>query len=405
MPETRKRKKEEEDEQREKRELERKRKVTAEITCIFDTDDDEMIAAAASLPQGDGGSTTRPSQIIDSSSPPLQAKARPPPPKTKPDEDRPATSSDIDRIMKSIGALGPRFDSIRADLVCVDGKIGAANVEIEGLRADAVKDRGDVIRAMKEVEERIDGLADQANADREQFESKLAELGVSMSGEGAPVLPAPRTDVATRLDQEYLQARKSLHVWPLEAATVAALKKFALDFLKMTQEEFESFGVISVAACRSSPQAKISNEFLVVFGSVGDRDSFKSHAPKLQPYKRREAGIRLALPDHLLSTFKILEHEGFQIAQRRQGTKRSIKYDDRSKSLVLDIKLPGAAWVRILPEQVVVATRGRRKRERVPAVAEILRVAEEDLPVQRGVVNEDQDMFEEDLEEVELDNQ
>ena len=80
-----------------------------------------------------------------------------------------------------------------------------------------------------------------------------------------------------------------------------------------------------------------------------------------------------------MSTFKVLENEGYRIAQRRPGTKRSIKFQDSNRSLVMDIKLPSSAWVRITPEDVLTAIGGRR-RERIPAVAEILKIGGQPLP-------------------------
>ena len=56
----------------------------------------------------------------------------------------------------------------------------------------------------------------------------------------------------------------------------------------------------------------------------------------------------------------------------------------------MDVKLPGAAWVRIAPEQVVQASR-RRKVERTPAVSEILAIAEMEVPASTGPRVEDQD--------------
>ena len=94
---------------------------------------------------------------------------------------------------------------------------------------------------------------------------------------------------------------------------------------------------------------------------------------KVKPF-RRTAGMRLAIPDFLLSSFKVLEHEGFRIAQRRPGTKRSIKFDDATRTLALDIKLPdSAAWVRIMAEDVHHAA-ATRKKQRVPAVSELLAI-------------------------------
>ena len=57
-------------------EEERKRKVTEDITCIFDTDDDEMIAAAGSLTSP---TPTQMSDLIENVSSP--EAGRPPPPK------------------------------------------------------------------------------------------------------------------------------------------------------------------------------------------------------------------------------------------------------------------------------------------------------------------------------------
>ena len=89
--------------------------------------------------------------------------------------------------------------------------------------------------------------------------------------------------------------------------------------------------------------------------------------------------MRLSLPDFLVSPFKTLEHEAFLIAQRVPGTKRAIKFDDAERSVVLDIKLPGASWVRITSGDVIQAV-GARKKERVPAVSEILAISGRPLP-------------------------
>ena len=87
----------------------------------------------------------------------------------------------------------------------------------------------------------------------------------------------------------------------------------------------------------------------------------------------------MALPDFLVSTFKVLENEGYRIAKRRPGTKRSIKFYDSNRSLIMDVKLPSASWVRITPDDVLGAVSSRRC-ERMPAVAELLEIGGEPLP-------------------------
>ena len=267
----------------------------------------------------------------------------------------------------------------------------------------------------------MDQLACQITTDRQNLsqvvrdvvDDKLAEFGICsedlpqqqqqqqhqkrqrrQENQGLPPSSSPSASalLSGRLEDEYLLARRSLHVWPVAASSVEALRAFATGYLKLTNEEFSSFGITSVTTRRQATGSKINNECVVVFDGISDRDAFKSHSPKLQPYQQHEAGIRLALPDHLLSTFKILEHEAYQIVRRRPGSRRSIKFDDRIRSLVLDVKLPEAAWVRLYPDQVVKAAKARKK-ERVPEASEILRLAGEPLPVEGlAVVEDDQNM-------------
>ena len=80
-----------------------------------------------------------------------------------------------------------------------------------------------------------------------------------------------------------------------------------------------------------------------------------------------------------MSTFKLLENEGYRIVQRKPGTKRSIKYNDLDRSLIMDIKLPGANWVRVTPEQVARVSRGRRTKT-TTTVDDVLAVGSLELP-------------------------
>ena len=136
-----------------------------------------------------------------------------------------------------------------------------------------------------------------------------------------------------------------------------------------------AFSIVGLSACK---QSRIENEYSVQFSNIANCDSFWSLASRLHSFQRT-AGMRLALPDHLIQTFKTLEDEGFRIVRRRSGTKRSIKFDDRTRSLVMDVKLPDSAWVRLTADQVFQASRSR-KTKYVPAVSEILAISASDLP-------------------------
>ena len=145
----------------------------------------------------------------------------------------------------------------------------------------------------------------------------------------------------------------------------------------MTPEEFAGFNIKKVVKRRKFPQSKIDDEFTVEFGSVCDRDCFRAYANRLHSFQRK-AGMRLSLPDYLTSSFKVLENESFRLVRRRPGTKRSIKFDDMKRSLVMDVKLPDSGWVRITPEEVLAACKSR-KQAPIPAVQEILDIGGQEL--------------------------
>ena len=121
----------------------------------------------------------------------------------------------------------------------------------------------------------------------------LAEFGIG-SESPLPSTSAQSGSVSSR-EQQYLFARRPLHVWPLEAPSVQSLHEFARKYLQMADDEFMAFGIATITACKSHPQNKISDEYSVEFRNIADRGCFKSYAPRLQPHKRA-AGIRLSLP-------------------------------------------------------------------------------------------------------------
>ena len=363
---------------------------------IFDSDDDVLFMSQK--PNSDPlAQDVTPTQNIQAApSPPLPVKQPVKPVKSK--EDRVAMSSDIDKIIASISGLSQKFGGIRKEMSEINDRVASSNVRIDNLSSEVSRDREEVLQVVKELDERIDGLAEKVEEDREAFSQSVREAvdirledfglgsgarpsqspGTSKSGSNQGGGSRATQSSSSPTSSSYLLSRKSLHVWPLKSPSSDALMEYSREFLGIN-DEFRTFKIVSIAACRSYPNSKIRNEYTVLFASISERDCFRALASKLRPFTNREAGMRLALPDHLVATFKLLEHEGFRINQRRPGTKRSIKFDDISESLVMDIKLPGAAWVKITPAQVTMASRGR-KMNRVPAVSEILNISAEDLP-------------------------
>ena len=69
------------------------------------------------------------------------------------------------------------------------------------------------------------------------------------------------------------------------------------------------------------------------------RQIVHSHAKNL-PKKGGKAGIRLEIPEHLRPDFRLLESHGNAVrAALGNEVKRSIRFDDAEKALVLNVKM------------------------------------------------------------------
>ena len=110
------------------------------------------------------GMVQGPSRMVQ---PPQLGQVRPPPPPASASgsgsgpgsSERPATLSDIIRLMRSIGGLSGKFDTVNT-------KIDANAVEIQNLRREAKTDRADMVDLTRVLDERMDALSQQLEDDR-----------------------------------------------------------------------------------------------------------------------------------------------------------------------------------------------------------------------------------------------
>ena len=179
---------------------------------------------------------------------------------------------------------------------------------------------------------------------------------------------------ATRLlqvpDHEYLKARRSLRMWPIQGATPEQVWKATGDFLHVT------LGLPGIGEDRietiSRPEIPsgfgVKEEAIVIFKQVEVRDSVIGASAKLgdkvDKDGRPTAGIRIEIPQGLRGDFSTLQRFGYQLRMRHgRGTRRHIKFDDANRSLFLNVKLPGdISWSRVGLE---LARKGIQTRERV----------------------------------------
>ena len=174
----------------------------------------------------------------------------------------------------------------------------------------------------------------------------------------------PQQHVATHtratLSRDYLDARRSLRLWPVLGGTQDELwdgtLQFVREVLEITEQEVNEVDIESITRVCDNLVLQDRQEVLVKFNDSRKRDTVMSSSVKLAARIDAEgkptAGIRLEIPGELSDTFRLLSRFGTRLRARHGiGTKRHIKFDDFCGSLYSNIKLPGDEhWTKITPQ-------------------------------------------------------
>ena len=146
-------------------------------------------------------------------------------------------------------------------------------------------------------------------------------------------------------------------MWPIPGPDPrASLMAFLKDRLGLTDDLFlASMGQVTIKMISSRPRAagrpdppKVTNEATVIFDSVETRDAVRSAAANLAN-SPDPCGLRLEIPQHLKSDFKVLENTAFKIRKKNPGSKTNVKFSDEVMGLVLDFKTTDSEWRTISP--------------------------------------------------------
>ena len=251
-------------------------------------------------------------------------------------------STDDDQIKTMLAEMNARLMSMptKDDLRSLDRNIRR---EIAGNTAK-----------IREIEDKVDAQAHGLTAlVKKEVVKTVQELGA------CPGLSAAHRD-------SFLVCRRSIRIWPILPNTdgiVQAARCFFRDILEMDPQQIIKVEIESVKEIADTPRSKISREVLVLFQCVEDRDIVYSHANRLSKHTGK-AGIRLEIPEHLRSDFRLLETHGNAVrASQGPNVKRSIRFDDAEMSLVLNIKLgEHDPWVSVDISQAREAKRIKKKK-------------------------------------------
>ena len=266
--------------------------------------------------------------------------------------------------------FGAQLKGVQDDLKDTRKELGGKVDEIAGRLDSQENDVADLQRSVLRLEEAERKRTSQTGnevtkAVEAQVRAAVARFPVrgDRDQEGAP----------TRLENEFLRARRSLKLWPIKGNSAeelwVATGDFLIDVLRVRESEVDQNHIESVTRPNGqSPRdlLHVKDEAVVVFKSAMTRDLVLRASSNLSSYRDRNgnptAGLRLEIPRHMKGTFNLLERYGHFMRQRYgKGTKTHIKFDEAELNLFTSVRLPGETeWARITP---IFARKTLRNRE------------------------------------------
>lgn len=358
-------------------------------------------------------------EILNSPNPPLgkgltrspsklgNKEANPPTTTTQPDAQNlegepevPGATSEMSIILREMkNFFKKEFDTFtgkfEAKITDLTGSVAACNNNLGALasKVDAINVREEVEEILDAREERLQiQIKKNINDETAQLRRDIAALHERQKRlEERPTTEEP--DNHERLeaggkgsqggkvegnqkDSKYWHSRRCLRVWrELEGNDPVNDDRVAEDFihgvLQVEEEDFEyKTEVERTRRIRTGRAGNTRIEILIVFNNIDTRDFVHSHARNLASHVdqkgKRTAGIKMEVPVHLLSTFKVLEKHGHELKKKYGAPlRRQIMYDDDNQSLYLDVKMSQeSSWERVSPDTAEAERMVRERREK-----------------------------------------
>ena len=171
---------------------------------------------------------------------------------------------------------------------------------------------------------------------------------VAKLGAAAGTLARPDRGKSRR-EEAFHFCRRSLKMWPIPDADDLedGVRVFLRQELGLQDSRIQAVGMIEVAHT-TGRLAKSKNEVLATFETKEDRDMVKAAGVNLAG--KKDVGMSIHVPGHLLDNFYALNAVGYNIKTKHNGVKRSVKFDDVTQDVYLDICI-GGHWKKISAEE------------------------------------------------------
>ena len=159
----------------------------------------------------------------------------------------------------------------------------------------------------------------------------------------------------------YMRCRRSFRIWPVDRSpgqpVEDSIRTFFKNKMRVPEHLADNVNIDTIRQAVEQPaRSRIRSEYIVTFADRESRDTIKSYARGLAESKGM-AGLRLDIPEHLKGHHKTLEEHAYSMIDLYgRDVKRNIKFDDRTESLMMDLKMPGSSrWHNITVRQAVEA--------------------------------------------------
>ena len=246
---------------------------------------------------------------------------------------------------------------------------------IRTLRDDIRKQEESATAEREDNRARIDDLEAQLIRHREEARTELQDTvartvreELRNSGVNCTSVQDSSLSITTSSahSKRFWECRRSLRIWPVPGPNRRdSFVEFLKNKMEFDEDSIKDLGSYTVQETRAN-KARNPEEVLVYFESKESRDLVKGGGTKLAKYGQT-AGIRIQVPGHLMSNFRVLESLAFHLKQKDSTLRRVVKFDEDCMDLFMDVKVMGE-WRRVYPDQARVVQASRPDFRSGPAI-------------------------------------
>lgn len=269
------------------------------------------------------------------------------------------TNENITAISESVSTLNTKCNANTEKLIVLQNAAEKNQNELSalyGVIGEKDKKRQEEIAILQQAV--VDLKRRDQGEIRQQIRDQVTNTIEKTYAQAIAQQPTPKGSKTPDKETKFWLSRRSIRCWPVHGKQNnemrSSLMKFFEEKLKIPSGIVFDQDVETIRrAVNGSRFSKVVDEVIVVFNSVGIRDTVTSYARNLAAWVDDKndplAGIRLEIPDHLAGIHKNLKiYGGLLRKEHGVGLKRNIRFDDTALTLHMDVKLPGSDdWINV----------------------------------------------------------